>query len=121
MGGEHHMHSTSINVYNNHELCKANVGMVDAQCMFQCCCYNLYTCVVSNEHVFCALSLLSHAKSIVVSQSIIPKIACGLRQINGNDIHRILIKNTPPTSSISGSAFFLFFSFEVTFWKAAKF
>ncbi len=43
----------------------------------------------------------------VVSQAIIPKIASGLRHlinINDNDIHRILIENTPLTSSISGSA-----------------
>ncbi len=43
----------------------------------------------------------------VVSQAIIPKIASGLRHlinINDDDIHRILIENTPLTSSISGSA-----------------
>ncbi len=50
----------------------------------------------------------------VVSQAIIPKIASGLRHlinINDNDIHRILIENTPLTSSISGSAYFLLINF----------
>ena len=59
----------------------------------------------------------------IVSQAIIPKIASGLRHlinINDNNIHRILIENTPLTSSISGSASFLLINFSHNYFMTKK-